>query len=115
MKNLEKYIPMGFEDALKDTSMVHLHEAILFVQNKPNSVLLPKKHEKSMTNLAISDTMKFFHQNPNMPLTKVVATIIQSFPDDVSPSIIVKMTKKIVEKWESLSSFHHSNPNVIAA
>jgi hypothetical protein len=115
MNNSEKYIPIGFEKALEDTSMAHLHEAILFVHNKPNSVLLPKKHEKSITNLAISDTVKLFRQDPYMPLTKVVATIIQSFPDDIPSGIIVKMTKKIVEKWESLSSFYHNNPNVIAA
>jgi hypothetical protein len=115
MKKLEKYTPIGFDEALKGSTMTHLHEAILLVQNKSNSTLLPKKYEKSMTNLAISDTVKFFNQDPYMPLKKVVATIIQSFPDDVAPNIIVKMTKKIVEKWGILSSLQQEKTTVVAA
>ena len=115
MKNLGQHKSISFEEALKDASLVHFHEAIRSVQNKSNKDISPKKYEKSMLNLAESDTVRFFKENPNMSIKTIVATIIQSFPDEVSPDIILKMTKKIVEKWQNLSaSYRQENQTIVA-
>ena len=115
MKNIGQHKSISFEDALKDASLVHFHEAIKSVQNKPNKDISPKKYEKSMLNLAESDTVRFFKENPNMSIKTIVAAIIQSFPDEVSPNMILKMTKKIVEKWQSLSSSYRQETQAIVS
>ena len=115
MKNIRQHKSISFEDALKDASLVHFHEAIRSVQNKSNKDISPKKYEKSMLNLAESDTVRFFKENPNMSIKTIVAAIIQSFPDEVSPDMILKMTKKIVEKWQSLSSSYRQETQAIVS
>lgn len=115
MKNIGQHKSISFEDALKDTSLEHFHEAIRSVQSKSNKDISPKKYEKSMLNLAESDTARFFKENPNMSIKTMVAAIIQSFPDEISPDMVLKMTKKIVEKWQNLStSYHQENQPPVA-
>ena len=68
-----------------------------------------------MIGLALTDAVKLFQKNPNMPLKMVISTIIASFDDDLSADLILKMTPKIIEKWKTLSLAVSLKTEVLAA
>ena len=92
-----------FEEALEDPTLAHFHEAIRFIQNKPFSQLFPKKHEITLTHVVEHNVGKLFDDNPNMPIKMVIATVFAPITDDIPAPLMLKLTKKIIEKWESLS------------
>lgn len=104
MENSKKNRTMTFEEALQDPSLVHIHDGLRFLQKTDSKDIFPKKYEKSMIGLAVTDAVNLFKKNPNMPLKKVISTIIASFDDDLTADLILKMTKQIIEKWGKLSS-----------
>ena len=113
MKNKGKYTSMTFEAALQDASRGHFHEAIKSVKGKTGKDIFPQQYELSMTSVALCDAEKLFYANPYLPLKTVVTTILASFSDDLSADLILKITKKIIEKWEHLTAnLHVSNQNL---
>lgn len=116
MENIDKNKSMTFEEALQDSSLAHIHEAIRFLEKTPNKDVFPKKHELSMIDLSVENAKEFFVKNPKMALKTVISTIISSFDDDLSANLILKMTKSIIKEWQNLSaSFHLENPKAVAA
>jgi hypothetical protein len=103
MENLKENRTMTFEEMLADPEFAHIHEGLRYLQRTPPNELFPKKYEKSMIGLALTDTVELFQKNPNMPLKMVISTIIASFDDDLSADLILKMTPKIIEKWKIMS------------
>lgn len=104
MENIKENRTMTIEEMLEDPSFSHAHEGLRYLQRTDPKDFFPKKYEKSMIGLALEDAVKLFQKNPNMPLKKVIATIIDSFDDDLRADLILKMTKQIIEKWEKLSA-----------
>jgi hypothetical protein len=92
-----------FVEALEDPTLTHLHDAIRSIQNKPFSQLFPKKHEITLTHVVEHNTLKLFDVNPNLPIKMVIATIFAPLTEDIPAPLMLKLTKKIIEKWESLS------------
>jgi len=39
--------------------------------------------------------------NPNLPLTKVVAAILNELPDNMAPRLVRELTLFIIETWEN--------------
>ena len=109
MKNTEENKSMTMEEVLQDPSQAHLHAAIRYTLNTPFNVLFPKKHELTMVDLAKERTIELFEENPNMPLNVVLTDVWKQLPNDLSPSLILKVTKKTIEKWESLIVSAHKN------
>jgi hypothetical protein len=103
MESLKGNRTMTFEEMLADPEFAHIHEGLRYLQKTPPNELFPKKYEKSMIGLALTDTVELFQKNPNMPLKMVISTIIASFDDDLSADLILKMTPKIIEKWKKMS------------
>ena len=113
MKNKGKYTSTTFEAALQDASLGHFHEAIRSVKGKMGKDIFPQKYELSMTSVALCDAEKLFGANPYLPLKTVVTTILASFSDDLSADLILKITQKIIAKWEHLTAnLHVSNQNL---
>ncbi len=103
MENSKGNKTMTFEEMLADPEFAHVHEGLRYLQRTPPNELFPKKYEKSMIGLALTDAVELFQENPNMPLKMVISTIIASFDDDLSADLILKMTPKIIEKWKKMS------------
>ena len=104
MENSKDNKTMTIEEMLSDPSYAHIHEGLRYLQKTNPKDIFPKKYEKSMIGLALTDAVNLFKKNPNMPLKKVISTIIASFDDDLTADLILKMTKQIIEKWGKLSS-----------
>jgi hypothetical protein len=113
MKITEAYQPMTFDEALQNPSLSRFHEVIHYLQDTPNKDILPKKYEISMTDLAIEKTAKVFYTKPNMPFRSALTIILQDLPEDLSTALVLKITEKIIEKWENLSmNFKQQNKEV---
>jgi hypothetical protein len=87
--------------------LAHFYEVVLFMGKNKGKNLFPKKYEMSILDVVTKDTHNIFKEHPNMPLKNVVATVLQAFKPDVSGELILKMTQKIIETWEKLSSTVH--------
>lgn len=116
MKNIEKKKYRTAEEVLNDPSLAEYHEAIRATRNKPFSQMFPKKHEMSLTSLVKQKAVLLFKTNPNLPIKVVVLTIFEPLTNDIPAPLMLKLTEKIIEQWESLSAAAaQENPIAIAA
>jgi hypothetical protein len=103
MKNIEENKVPTIEEALKDSTHARFHEVLRFVQNKPSSELMPKKHELILTDLVEMKAQKLHTETPNLPMKKVITTIFESLTDDIPTPLVLKLTQKIIDVWENCS------------
>ena len=115
MKNIEKSKSMTYEEALQDPSMSEFHAIIKRLQTTPHSQIFPKKHEMTLLSVVEIDTRKLFIANPNLQIKTVVTTILQPLTDDIPAPLVLKLTKKIIQKWESLSATLPQNNEVLTS
>jgi hypothetical protein len=115
MKNTGKN-KESLTEALENPSFSQFHEAIRYVQNTPFSLMFPKKHEATLIDIAIQKTINLHKENASTPLKKVVNMIFESLTDDIPAPLILKITKKIIEKWTALSKENEKeNIGLVAA
>jgi hypothetical protein len=103
MKNIEVNKVPTIEEALKDPAHARFHEALRYVQNKPLSKLMPKKHELILTDSVEMKAKKLYTETPDLPMKKVITTIFESLTDDIPAPLVLKLTEKIIEVWENCS------------
>ena len=115
MKNMEKSKSMTYEEALQDPSIAEFHDFIRYVQKTPFSKMFPKKHQMSLLSIVGMDTRKLFIENPNLQIKTVVTTILQPLTEDIPAPLVLKLTKKIIQKWESLSATLPQNNEVLTS
>jgi hypothetical protein len=87
--------------------LAHFYDVVLFMEKNKGKNLFPKKYEMSVLDAVTKDTHNIFKEHPNLPLNNVVATVLPAFKPDLSGDLILKMTQKIIETWEKLSSSVH--------
>lgn len=90
------------QEALQDPSLAHLHEAFRYALNTSFKDAFPKKYELSLIDKALDKTVKLFIENPCTPIKTVLATILDNLPDDIESPLLLKITRKTIEKWENL-------------
>ena len=115
MKNDEENKSMTYEEALQDPSLAQFHDVIRYVHKTPFSQMFPKKHELTLLGLAESKTIKLFKENPNMPIKTVLTTVFEPLTEDIPAPLVLKLTKKIIQKWESLSATLPQNNEVLTS
>lgn len=81
--------------------LAHLYEAVLFLEHNKGNILFPKKYEASILDIAEEDTYELFEEQPTLPLKDVIATIVPTFSLNLSGELILKVTQKIIETWET--------------
>lgn len=97
MKNIEESKVLTIEEALNDPTHARFHEALRYVQNKPFSELMPKKHELILIDLVEAKAKKLYLETPDLPMKKVVTTIFESLTDDIPAPLMLKLTQKIID------------------
>lgn len=91
------------EEILANPELSQFHDVVRFLQKRGNRPLFPEKFEMSMKRLVSRTIDMLFDETPTMPLTKVVAAVMNKLPDNVPPPLLLKMTQIAIEKWDSLS------------
>jgi hypothetical protein len=61
------------------------------------------KFELSMIHLGGQKAYQLFQTDPNLPLNKVVGSILDNFEQTLNASLTLKVTQKIIETWEKLT------------
>ena len=106
MKNIVENKTITMEEALLDPSYAEVHEDLRYVLNTvlktPYKDRMPKHYEKSMTSLTLERAVELFEKQPNMPIKAVLNALWQYIPEDTSASLVLNITKKVIEKWEQL-------------
>ena len=104
MKQSAEHKTVTFDEAIKDSSFAHFHKAILFVKDKSGKELFPKKYELSVIDAALETVVELFDENSYMSLKSVLTQVIQDLPDNLSAALILKITTKVIQKWENLTN-----------
>lgn len=104
IKITEKYEPMTFDEALQLPEYAHCHELIHYLENTPNKDIFPRKYEMSIEGIASRKLSILFNENPTMNLKSVIATVVEALPNDLSPKLLLKITKFTIIEWGKLSS-----------
>ena len=102
MKILKKTKSMTFEEALKNPSLAHFHDAIRFVKDKPNKDIFPQKYEEGVISVALETVFELFEENPKVSLKKVLRLVIKHLPKDITPLLMSKVIQKAIEEWTNL-------------
>ena len=107
---------MTMEEMLADSSLADFHAFLRRVQTTPFSQLMPRKHAVSLYSLVTMNTKELYFSNPNMPIKKVITTTFEDLTDDIPAPLMLKLTKKIIQKWAELSIIvPQENPTAVAA
>ena len=84
---------ISFEEALADPNLSQFHEAIHFLQKTPKYELMPRKYRHAQQNHIEEKIKKILKTDPEMPLNKVTAIILNGFPEDLPPHLVLEFTQ----------------------
>ena len=70
----------------------------------PASQLIPKKHAMVLTSHSATETRKLYLEHPDMPIKKVLMTILEDLTDDIPPPLMLKLTKNIIDTWTKMAA-----------
>jgi hypothetical protein len=104
-----------FDEALKDPSLAHFHEAIEFVKEKSGKELFPKKYELGVMDSVLETVVELFDERPNMPLKSALTSVFQDLPDDLSTTLLLKVTNKVIQQWGKLTATSLKTNDTVAA
>jgi hypothetical protein len=102
-KKLEKK-PMTFDEVLQTPELAHLHNLVHYLEKTPNKEIFPKKYEMSIEDLTIREVKKVFIEQPYSSLKTATATVLSKLPDDLSATLLLKMTQLTIQEWSKLSN-----------
>jgi hypothetical protein len=83
-----------------------------YLKKTPFNKAFPNKYKAIVEHKVLDKTYELFDENPYMPLKSVVTTVLNDLDDDLSPKLIVEMTRVVVDKWEKLTKKTHANKHV---
>jgi hypothetical protein len=75
-----------------------------YLQKTPFSKAFPNKYKATTKREALEKTFELFEENPNMLLKTVVTTVLNDLDDDLSETLVLEMTRVIIEKWKKLTA-----------
>jgi hypothetical protein len=75
-----------------------------YLKKTPFSKAFPNKYKALTEDEALEKTYELFDENPNMPLKRVVTTVLNSLDDDLSSVLVLEMTCVTIKEWEKLTS-----------
>jgi hypothetical protein len=103
MKNDTLNSAKSFEEVLQNPSLSRFHELINYLDNTPNKDIFPKKYEASIQNLVNHRVKMLFVEYPHMPSEFMLSRLTRYLPKDLSPKLLLKMTKFATKKWGKLT------------
>jgi hypothetical protein len=112
MENIqESLIPteIGIEDPEFAQQLQDIHD---YLKKTPFSKAFPNKYKAITKTEAKKKTYELFLINPNMPLKKVVSTVLNGLDDTLSASLVLEITRVIIDKWEKLTTETLANKHV---
>ena len=88
---------MTLKQMLKDPSLEPFHELLLFIKDKPNKDIFPKKYEMGMMDAAVGTLVELFNKNPKITLKMALTGVIKNLPNDITDILLSKVVQKVFE------------------
>ncbi len=102
MKFNKDNLSISYEEALQMPELAHLHDTLHYLENAPDSEILPQKYAQSLEYQASKHIQNVFKDTPTLPLKDVVSNVIKRLPNDISATHLLKITPYIIKEWEKL-------------
>jgi hypothetical protein len=77
-------------------------EAAEFLEKNKDTILMPQKFMADLKLILIKDLKKLHQDHPEMPLLKVIFTVLTGVNDKISAKMILEIVPFIIEEWQSL-------------
>ncbi len=103
MQTTSKYNNIPAKEALKIPELKDMAEAML--KNSGNTrrqVLASEKYLKASELATRFLLMELLQKHPDWQLKDIFVAAIQTFPAEMPPQVLLKMTQIIVEEWEKV-------------
>jgi hypothetical protein len=95
-------IKISKEIIAQNPEYAHLYEVVDFLENAPR-ILFPNKHEVAVIDIALEEAHELLSTNPHLSLKETLSTVLMSSEDGLSSDVLLKITQKVIAKWEKLS------------
>ena len=89
------------EDVSDETSSPNLLEGLHFLEQKGDKIIFPKKYMASLKSLVSQDIKRLKVENPEMPIQKVIVTILNGLNEKLPSGILLEITEFAIKKWEN--------------
>ena len=97
MGKSKKSKDLTVEEALQDPSFEPFYELLLFIKDKPNKDIFPKKYEMGMIDATVSTLVQLFEKNPKISLKMALSGVIKTLPNDITDTLLSKVVQKVFE------------------
>ena len=88
---------MTLKQMLKDPSLEHFHELLLFIKDKPNKDIFPKQYEMGFLDAVVSTLVELFEKNPKISLKMALSGVIKTLPNDITDTLLSKVVQKVFD------------------
>ncbi len=92
----------ALEEILRDPSMAHYKEAILWAANATDEELLPEKTLAAHKDIIRQKIKALAIAHPNYVLREAIVQILNDFPDTMPSAMLLELTRFAIEQWESV-------------
>ena len=98
---------MTFQEALQDPSLSHLHDAIRFLQENEDTILMPKKFMSSLKSILSLKVRRILTENPEMHTSslKLLIAALTGVNEKIPPEMVLEITAHIIKEWETLTTY----------
>ena len=113
MENIkESVIPANIweEDPEYAQELEKIHD---YVKKTPFSKMFPNKYKAITEDEALEKTYELFDEHSNMALKNVVTTVLNTLDDDLSETLVLEMTRVIIDKWKQLTAPTYAEKQVV--
>lgn len=106
-RNFHKNIIDMKKEEIKNNDEHITEEELLEINNffkeHQGEIFFKEKYFKSQKSTLIVDTKELYEKAPDLPLKKVILTLMEPLPDFLPADNLVEVTKIITECWTELS------------
>jgi hypothetical protein len=93
----------SFDKVSRDAYFLRINELIMCFGEIHNEYISPKNYEKSIRKLTSKRVFIIFLEYPHKPSEFMLSRLTRYLPEDLSPKLLLKMTKFATKKWEKLT------------
>ena len=104
---MKKSESISFSETLSNPSYEHLWEVVHFLENARDEELFPEKYMAAQQWLIARKVKALYLENPQMPLNKVVISVLSGIPDSTSAHVLLELTHLTINLWEKKSDSAH--------
>jgi hypothetical protein len=101
---MKKSESISFGETLSEPAYEHLRDVALFLDKARDEELFQEKYLATQEGIIVRKVKSLHLESPQMPLNKVVATILSNVPENTSPDMLLELTRMTIDVWESQAS-----------